>query len=497
MSGSHDFEPIKPAELPLTQNTPASGDPVPWQQRRSTWLALAVCVLLALLVIFVLPSLVKTPDQPPVLIETTGQPAPALAESPFRDAQLASARRAAQDVLAKILEKKTFLEDNNVDQWGDEAMSEALQQAAAGDRDYRQRNFELAQASYQKSLELLQALEDSIPERLTAALQAGQQALESGDAELAKKQFDLALAIDPGNTDATSGHSRAGVLDQVNELLQRAGLAVTNNQLDDARELFNQALTLDALSKQAQEGLQSVEHSLRDHAFNDAMSRGFSALESNQLTQAKKAFREALALKPDDEAARTGLAQATNTATKQSIQALMTKASGQEAAEQWHQAVDSYSRALAIDSSLMAARLGQLRSQARADLDDRIIKVLADPLRLSSSKVLQQSRQVLADARGIKSPGTRLTGQIARLDQVLKAAVTPQTVEFLSDSDTSVTLYRVGELGQFNRKQLTLVPGNYVAVGSRPGYRDVRVEFQVAQDGREKPVIVVCTEPVS
>jgi len=54
----------------------------------------------------------------------------------------------------------------------------------------------------------------------------------------------------------------------------------------------------------------------------------------------------------------------------------------------------------------------------------------------------------------------------------------------------------VGELGTFNQKQIALKPGNYVAVGNRNGYRDVRVEFQVTQQGLSSPVVVVCKEPV-
>lgn len=497
MSGSHDFEPINPIDLPLTHQASPSREPVPWQQRRSTWAALAICVLLALLVIFVLPSLVQPPQQPPVLIDTAAENRPALAESPFRDAELAKARRAAQDVLAKILEQKTFLEQKNVQLWGQEEFERALQSATEGDLNYRQRAFDLAQASYQQALERMQALESALPEILKNALAEGMSALDTGDGETATERFKLVQAVEPDNTDAAAGLARAAVLDQVMVLLNQADIALQNNQLEQARKQFSDALALDGASTRAQQGLQQVNQQLHDLAFNDAMSRGFSALESNQLPRARAAFKEALKLDPDSQAVRTALSQVDSTATKHSIQALMNSAEGQEKGEQWHQARDNYGKILTIDSSVMSARLGQLRSSARADLDDRINKILNEPLRLSSTEVLKQARQVLADARGIQQPGPRLKEQVVRLERTIAAATTPQTVEVLSDNDTRVTLYKVGELGQFNRKQLSLVPGNYVAVGSRPGYRDVRVEFQVTSNGRDKPVIVVCTEPVS
>ena len=322
-------------------------------------------------------------------------------------------------------------------------------------------------------------------------------ALEAGDAVIATEQFNLVLSIEPDNHDATLGLARAAVLDQVTPLLNQADLALQNNHLIEAKNLFNQALSLDSLHPKARAGIEQVETRLHNQAFNDAMSRGFSALENNQLKQAKAAFNEALKLQPSSKAAQTGLAQVAGSTTRQTIQSLLHTAAEQEALEQWHQARESYTKTLAIDSSVMDARLGQLRSSARADLDDRIANVLNDPLRLSSAEVLKQADRVLADAQGIKNPGPKLKEKIVRMEQSLREAVTPIIVEMLSDQDTRVTLYKVGELGQFGRKQLSLVPGNYVAVGSRAGYRDVRVEFQLTAKGRDKPVVVVCTEPVS
>ena len=44
---------------------------------------------------------------------------------------------------------------------------------------------------------------------------------------------------------------------------------------------------------------------------------------------------------------------------------------------------------------------------------------------------------------------------------------------------TKVIVYRVGQFGAFKQKRLTLRPGSYTAVGSRAGFRDVRIRFRV------------------
>jgi len=41
-----------------------------------------------------------------------------------------------------------------------------------------------------------------------------------------------------------------------------------------------------------------------------------------------------------------------------------------------------------------------------------------------------------------------------------------------------------------------LRPGLYVAVGIRPGYRDVRVEFRVSPEVEMLPIVVQCEEPI-
>ena len=91
---------------------------------------------------------------------------------------------------------------------------------------------------------------------------------------------------------------------------------------------------------------------------------------------------------------------------------------------------------------------------------------------------------------------TRIAQQRDELSRLLKRAATPLTVQIVSDNMTDVSIYKVGKLGSFSATELTLRPGTYVAVGSRPGYRDVRLEFHVAPEEDMQPVIVRCEEKI-
>ena len=92
--------------------------------------------------------------------------------------------------------------------------------------------------------------------------------------------------------------------------------------------------------------------------------------------------------------------------------------------------------------------------------------------------------------------GQRLGEQRDELSRLLKRAATALTVPMVSDNVTEVTIYKVGRLGNFMRKEVSLRPGTYVATGSRPGYRDVRLEFRVAPEIDMQPVVVQCEEQI-
>ena len=90
----------------------------------------------------------------------------------------------------------------------------------------------------------------------------------------------------------------------------------------------------------------------------------------------------------------------------------------------------------------------------------------------------------------------RLAGQRDTLSRLLNRAATTLTVALVSDNMTDVSIYKVGRLGSFMRKEVRLRPGTYIAVGSRLGYRDVRLEFRVGPENDIGPVIVQCEERI-
>jgi hypothetical protein len=149
-----------------------------------------------------------------------------------------------------------------------------------------------------------------------------------------------------------------------------------------------------------------------------------------------------------------------------------------------------------VDANLLAAQQGVERAEPRAMLDAELAAYLARPERLFSSEVRGAAKSVLQQARSIPSPGPLLTRQVSEVSALLAAAETPVRVAFASDNQTEVTIYRIGKLGTFERKDMELMPGKYTVVGTRAGFRDVRRELMILPGQPAPSLEIRCEEQI-
>lgn len=466
------------------------------------WGMMGVLGLLALAVIFVLPSVVEryelpfTPKPEVAEIATPVSSVPAIGVSPFEEAQRARARQEAQEVLASLLEKQEALEGLAVRQWAELRYQAALDAARQGDEAYRTQAFDEATRRYRAANDGLTALQGQIPKVYSDAMQQARQALQSGDAETASSKFTLALAVQPGDVDAQAGLQRAQALSPVLGLLDEAEDLRAAGNFNEALSRAQQAVALDGAHTGAQTLVRELQIQIADNAFTAVMSDGFAALQAGDSEAAIAKFEQALRMRPGSTQAEEAIAQTRDQLAVAQINANRSNAEAFVAAERWEDAVKAYEAALAIDANLVFAMEGREYAGKRLQLDRLLQSAIDQPERLSDTAVYEQAVQIYYTGRNIADGGPRLQGQLDLLESVLNRAQVPVEVTLTSDNVTEVTLYQVGVLGKFSQQVVSLKPGKYVAVGTRPGYRDVRTEFEVGFDNRSAPVTVACTEEI-
>ncbi|MCP5140216.1 MAG: protein kinase [Chromatiales bacterium] len=230
--------------------------------------------------------------------------------------------------------------------------------------------------------------------------------------------------------------------------------------------------------------------------FERALSRGLGALAAGRLAEARQAIDVATGLRPGDPGAKNALAQLVAEERRERIATLEAEARKLEAAEQWQGAVSRYEAMLGIDANLLGAQKGLAAAQARASLNQQLEQALARADRFNDDAIAGPARQLVAQAAAVPAPGPVLSAQIERLEVQLKIAAQPVPVQFESDNQTNVVIYKIGTLGVFSSRTLDLRPGRYVVVGTRDGYRDVRRNIRVDPAGNMPPVVIRCEEAI-
>lgn len=485
---------------------------------------LAAALALFLIVIFVLPSMVadkpddasadiNSDEQAAVLEqETVGgdntasrqlPAAPSGADAAFSEnlqtdfgSEGARLKAATDEALGDLLSRLERLRYRAVDRWGGQPYLDAVDIYADGDAAYLSRNYALAGERYRSATKLLDPLFDSIDQVFDETLIAAKEAFANADPSEAVRLFDLAVAITPGHRDAEAGLARARTLESVLGLTAQGTRFEKDLELDAAKLAFEKALELDALWEPATAGLARVRIAIEQMSFEMRMTEGLDALAAGDFASARAAFNAAKVLNPESRQPADGLLQVDQGIRLANIQRLEREAAALDADEQWESAVGVYNEILGIDPDLLFAKEGLANATSRSALHNRLQALIDDPDTLSDQVNMQTATRLLLDVARVSPMGPRLEDQKTELSRLLKRAATPLRVQLISDNATDVSIFKVGKLGTFGTQELELRPGVYVAVGNRPGYRDIRLEFRVAPEIEMKPIVIQCEEQI-
>jgi tetratricopeptide (TPR) repeat protein len=510
-----DVVPIEPTIRPLEHRTHTQREASRKPEQRTGMSprvlagALAGALLIFLAIVFVLPKFVgdrggKTSE--PVATVPDGETGVPGSEDDLqfneniddftKRTRQVRLKHDTEQALGELLSKLETLEARAVGRWGGPVYMKAQEIYADGDRAYLQRNYKLAAEKYEEAITIIDPLLDRVEVVFEETMDYGRTALEAGDSVEALRHYELAVAISPGHAEAHNGLTRAKNLDLVMSLTKQGVALEQDLDLDAARLAFEKALALDAAWQAAVDGLQRVLVASNQMSFDQRMTEGLEALADGDFPTARAAFRTAQALQSDSREPADGLLQVDQGIRLEKIAVLERDAITLEGKEQWDAAVQKYNAILEVDPDLDFAHAGLARASERAALHVTLEKYIADPDSLSNPSTMQAATKLLLDIIRMQSVGPRLDDQKNQLSRLLKRATTELTVRLISDNATDVVIFRVGKLGRFDSQEISLRPGSYVAVGSRAGYRDVRLEFKVSPEIELQPIIVRCEEQI-
>ncbi len=471
-------------------------------RRGLVWSAFAVLLIAAILVIFALPRWVQPPPTAvtPVAEDPAAAEAARAAERAGRERdlkRLATLKREYEQLLPGVRDRLDKLAARAAGDWGGDPFVRARRTFDSATQKAADRDYEAALAELKRVVPDLATTEAAAAGALRSALEAGRAALESGSAADATRQFSLALKLQPGHPQAARGLERARSLDEVRRLLADAQALEAEGRTEEAATLYRKALSLDRDTTAAQQALAGIQAAQSGAEFASAMSQGLGALAGGDLDGARAAFERAGRIRPGAPEVQDGLAQVARARGDAGIATELSNAERAEREERWQAALEAFRRALAIDPNLLAAQQGVARTEPRAALEGELNGFAGRPERLFSTEVRAAARNSLRRAEAVGSPGPVLQRQIETVTALVKAAEVPVDIALTSDNQTDVTIYRIGRIGTFERKDMQLLPGRYTIVGTRAGYRDVRRELMILP-GQAPPqaLAIRCEEPI-
>lgn len=429
-------------------------------------------------------------------------------KTPFDDAQQAQARADSQDSLENVLALQKTLTQKNVVDWAEPQFNAALALASEGDSYYKQQDYFKAVELYKKSETALKKIVTSMPDELDRQVAIGLQAIDQGQAIIANQHFEAALSLDPNHIPALQGLQRVETLDQVLTLVssgasfeKKFSSSDRLNDIQEAIKLYEKALALDSEWQPAMLGVQRTQRLETDKQYRLSMSKAFKALFADRYSTATKHFNQALRHKPQDTIAASALRQSLASNKRTTLKSLLNDARDSEQQELWENALLNYQAVLQRDANQVSAKVGQIRSKARLEVDTKLKAILNDPLSATKSGNRERAKSLLNEARAIVQQGPVLKQQIAALDTLLSSLDSTVKVALSSDSLTNVSLKAADssplELGRFDLKKLAIKPGYYTLIGTRLGYKDVYLEFVV--DNKADDILsikIACEETV-
>ena len=447
---------------------------------------LIILMILAISVIFILPQLPVQKlfdDSSESLIEADNSNE----ISQSRIAEKTKYRKDAQLVLEKIVEIRDLLKSKSIEKWNAEKFNIALENISIGDNLYREGEYLRSIEQYREALDQLNNLEEDAAKIIESTIILANNNIEKLDSELTVEQtinsINLAFAIDKNNESIKLLKERSLKLPDLFNKVMQSDQFISEQKYEEADRLTSSYL-------------RKLNEQIKEKTFIEFMSEGFEAMDQNNFSSARKVFNEALKTYPERPDVYDALNQLESRESSFQIKERIKNAEANENLENWSEAKKEYEALLESDNSLVSLKARLINVRIRAELDEQLENLINNPLTLRSDELHQKAKKLLKTAQGINQRGAKLEKQIESVSKIIVQARNPIPVNFFSDNKTKVTIFKIGSLGLFEKRTIELVPGKYVVLGQRIGFRDVRLDFAIEPNEVDKNISIMCVESI-
>ena len=460
---------------------------------------LIILMILAISVIFILPQLPVQKlfdDSSESLIEADNSNE----ISQSRIAEKTKYRKDAQLVLEKIVDIRDLLKSKSIEKWNAEKFNIALENISIGDDLYREGEYLRSIKQYREALDQLNNLQEEAANIIESTIISANNNIEKLDSELTVEQtinsINLAFAIDKNNESIKLLKERSLKLPDLFNKVMQSDQFISEQKYEDAFSVLSEAIMLDPYRKKTKTSMENLNKQIKEKTFIEFMSEGFEAMDQNNFSSARKVFNEALKTYPERPDIYDALNQLESRESSFQIKERIKNAEANENLENWSEAKKEYEALLESDNSLVSLKARLINVRIRAELDEQLENLINNPLTLRSDELHQKAKKLLKTAQGINQRGAKLEKQIENVSKIIVQARNPIPVNFFSDNKTKVTIFKVGSLGLFQKRTIELVPGKYVALGQRIGFRDVRLDFAIEPNEVDKNISIMCVESI-
>ncbi len=468
-----------------------------------------VLITAGLFIFLILPELItpaateaptKTPQIATVTSKAGKEPEPADPElAPIEAAQLAIFKKDSSETAESFLRLLLDLEDRGIAQWDAQTLENINKAATEADDLFKQDQYEQALYAYRQLLKRVTEIQNRLPIILEEQIKQARAAFDQGDAILAQTRWKLVTRIQPDDAAYLRQFARAEQLPQVLALINSAMQAEQQGHLEKALAGLERAYALDTEWPATRKNLERLQKELADRNFNIAMSSGFDALAAEKYAEADKAFAQAAAIKPSNTAPEDGLQQVI-IARKQALIAHQQKTAQTAISnENWVEAAAIFEDILNLDDTLLFAGEGLKLALYRIDVQQRMSDLLTDPASLQQDPVLSEAKLLAIELSRLAPPKKKIQAPLTQLTRLISVARIPVLMTIHSNNRTHVSILRLGDrgrLGLINEHTLSLIPGHYVIIGKRRGYRDIRKEITLNYSSTQPIIEISCEEAI-